>query len=396
MEKADEHGVKRWTVKHRVVLVLEILRGDTSSQEAARKHGLTVAEIEEWKERFLAGAENALVAPPAQEGGIGKRPRPFRGIGRGRVSCSSPGIGEGASHLRVSAALGTPSVRGQTGDKYQEDTSAGQCVKAAGQGARDYSPASRPKECQQDPQEQRAIYCGKDGWGHLAAVIDCGDREVAGFEFALRGWAGVGVGVPVSVRDVAPDRGDAHLAERQWVGLHQPQVPRGVPALPPLPGVHHALHARTERADRAILPFPQGGVRMATQLRVLRGGTKSNPRLDRLVQPRKAAPGTGVSLARRLPGEESRRGGGQLSGSTCLKGSLTKGGHYSFLPPYSPRPNIVEALRKKLKCEWSRARDYADKESPHDAVRRLLGQAGAILKIAFKAFATPENALKRI
>lgn len=33
------------------------------------------------------------------------------------------------------------------------------------------------------------IYCGKDGWGHLAAVIDCGDREIAGFEFALRGRA---------------------------------------------------------------------------------------------------------------------------------------------------------------------------------------------------------------
>ena len=31
------------------------------------------------------------------------------------------------------------------------------------------------------------VYCGKDGWGHLAAVIDCHDREVVGFEFALRG-----------------------------------------------------------------------------------------------------------------------------------------------------------------------------------------------------------------
>ena len=33
------------------------------------------------------------------------------------------------------------------------------------------------------------VYCGKDGWGHLAAVIDCHDREVVGFEFALRGRA---------------------------------------------------------------------------------------------------------------------------------------------------------------------------------------------------------------
>jgi putative transposase len=33
------------------------------------------------------------------------------------------------------------------------------------------------------------IPCGADGWGHLAAVIDCHDREIAGFEFALRGRA---------------------------------------------------------------------------------------------------------------------------------------------------------------------------------------------------------------
>jgi putative transposase len=33
------------------------------------------------------------------------------------------------------------------------------------------------------------IYCGEDGWGHLVAVIDCHDREVVGWEFALRGRA---------------------------------------------------------------------------------------------------------------------------------------------------------------------------------------------------------------
>ena len=31
------------------------------------------------------------------------------------------------------------------------------------------------------------VYCGKDGWAHLVAVIDCHDREVIGWEFALRG-----------------------------------------------------------------------------------------------------------------------------------------------------------------------------------------------------------------
>jgi len=31
------------------------------------------------------------------------------------------------------------------------------------------------------------VYCGKDGWVHLVAVKDCHDREIIGWEFALRG-----------------------------------------------------------------------------------------------------------------------------------------------------------------------------------------------------------------
>jgi len=33
------------------------------------------------------------------------------------------------------------------------------------------------------------IPCGRDGWGHLVALIDCHDRSCVGFEFALRGRA---------------------------------------------------------------------------------------------------------------------------------------------------------------------------------------------------------------
>ena len=57
---------QRWTAKRRVALV-SILKGETSAQEAARNHGLTVAEVEDWKERFLVGAENALRARPKDE-----------------------------------------------------------------------------------------------------------------------------------------------------------------------------------------------------------------------------------------------------------------------------------------------------------------------------------------
>ncbi len=33
------------------------------------------------------------------------------------------------------------------------------------------------------------IPCGRDGWAHLSAVIDCHDREVVGYEFSLRARA---------------------------------------------------------------------------------------------------------------------------------------------------------------------------------------------------------------
>jgi transposase-like protein len=59
--------VQRWTAKRRVALVLSIVRGETSVAEAARKHGLTVAEIEEWQERFVTAAENALRSRPKDE-----------------------------------------------------------------------------------------------------------------------------------------------------------------------------------------------------------------------------------------------------------------------------------------------------------------------------------------
>jgi hypothetical protein len=59
--------VQRWTAKRRVALVLRIVRGEMSVAEAARKHGLTVAEIEDGQERFLAAAENALRSRPKDE-----------------------------------------------------------------------------------------------------------------------------------------------------------------------------------------------------------------------------------------------------------------------------------------------------------------------------------------
>jgi transposase-like protein len=54
--------VQRWTAKRCAALVISLLMGETTAAEAARRHGLKVAEVEEWRDRFLLGAENALRA----------------------------------------------------------------------------------------------------------------------------------------------------------------------------------------------------------------------------------------------------------------------------------------------------------------------------------------------
>jgi len=64
LEKDD---IQRWTTKRKAALVLSIIKGETSIQQAARQHGITVAELEDWKERFLLAAENALRARPKDE-----------------------------------------------------------------------------------------------------------------------------------------------------------------------------------------------------------------------------------------------------------------------------------------------------------------------------------------
>jgi putative transposase len=53
------------------------------------------------------------------------------------------------------------------------------------QGRRSIAPASNMRWAM----DLTRIYCGEDGWGHLAAIIDCHDREIVGFEFSLRGRA---------------------------------------------------------------------------------------------------------------------------------------------------------------------------------------------------------------
>lgn len=59
-----EGDVQRWTAKRKAAVVLDLIRGKTTPPDAARQHGLTVAEIERWKEDFLSQGTEALRSHP--------------------------------------------------------------------------------------------------------------------------------------------------------------------------------------------------------------------------------------------------------------------------------------------------------------------------------------------
>jgi hypothetical protein len=59
----------QWDGRRKAALVLEVLQGRLNAVEACRRHGLTAAEFENWRKRFLEGAKRALetavpVSPP--------------------------------------------------------------------------------------------------------------------------------------------------------------------------------------------------------------------------------------------------------------------------------------------------------------------------------------------
>ncbi|TPV94987.1 MAG: DUF1153 domain-containing protein [Myxococcales bacterium FL481] len=67
MAEDNLKGVQRWTAKRRMALVLGEIKGEITMIEAARKQGLKVAELEDWKERFLTSGQDGLRARPKDE-----------------------------------------------------------------------------------------------------------------------------------------------------------------------------------------------------------------------------------------------------------------------------------------------------------------------------------------
>lgn len=57
-----------------------------------------------------------------------------------------------------------------------------------------------------------------------------------------------------------------------------------------------------------------------------------------------------------------------------------------YLPAYSPHLNLAEVLWRKLKYEWLKAEDYADRESLCYCVWQALAAVGTALTIRFSPF----------
>lgn len=61
--KLDEE-IKRWTVRRKSVLVMDIIQGKTTVKEAGQAFDLPVSEIDHWVAEGKRGLENALRVNP--------------------------------------------------------------------------------------------------------------------------------------------------------------------------------------------------------------------------------------------------------------------------------------------------------------------------------------------
>jgi len=58
--------VQRWTAKRKTAVVMELIKGNTTGVEIARQHDLTVAEVEKWRDEFLAAGEDRMRRNPKE------------------------------------------------------------------------------------------------------------------------------------------------------------------------------------------------------------------------------------------------------------------------------------------------------------------------------------------
>ncbi|MFZ4575801.1 MAG: transposase [Phycisphaerales bacterium] len=58
--------VQRWTAGRKAAIVLDIIKGKSTPADAARLHGLTVADVESWVDKFVEGGKEGLRAVPRE------------------------------------------------------------------------------------------------------------------------------------------------------------------------------------------------------------------------------------------------------------------------------------------------------------------------------------------
>ena len=61
---SDQEVFKRWTAQRKAAVVLDVIKGVVTPSEVARKHGLTVGDIEKWIAEAMNGMEDRLRSNP--------------------------------------------------------------------------------------------------------------------------------------------------------------------------------------------------------------------------------------------------------------------------------------------------------------------------------------------
>lgn len=96
--KLDEE-IKRWTVRRKSALVMDIIQGRTTVREASDAFELPAQEIERWVEEGRRGMENALRSNPLN----------IKEIYEKQIKTLQQAYGEAMLELRVKSKQGCPS-----------------------------------------------------------------------------------------------------------------------------------------------------------------------------------------------------------------------------------------------------------------------------------------------
>jgi putative transposase len=175
MSTLMDDDIKRWTVKRKTVLVLDIIQGKTTISEASRAFDLNPSEVEQWVGEGKHGMENALrtkAAPKLQDHFV----KPIKAMIE-----ENPSFG----YRTVAHLLG-----------FNKNT-VQRIFQLKGWQVRKRPVGFRPRilalpSVAKAPDERWAtdlcrVWIRRDSWASLALVIDCYSRELLGWHLSRSG-----------------------------------------------------------------------------------------------------------------------------------------------------------------------------------------------------------------